>query len=203
MTEDEARCWVRGRYGVSRETSIAAFCDLVRAESARHNLIAASTLEAIWARHVVDSAQLLDWADRPGAWLDIGSGAGFPGMVVALLTDRAVTLCEPRKRRATFLEEAAVMLGVADRTTVVASKVQALSGRFAVISARAVAALPDLFVAACHNATRDTVWVLPKGRSAREEVASARKAWHGSFHVERSVTDPDALIIVARGIYPR
>ncbi|MCM8731145.1 16S rRNA (guanine(527)-N(7))-methyltransferase RsmG [Hephaestia sp. GCM10023244] len=203
MTEDEARTWVRDRYGVPRETSVAHFCDLVRAESIRQNLIAASTLESIWARHVVDSAQLLDHATSEGSWLDIGAGAGFPGMIVALLTDRAVTLCEPRKRRAAFLDDAATALGIGDRVTVAASKVQALTGRFAVISARAVAALPDLFAAASHNAARNTIWVLPKGRSAREEVASARQAWHGSFHVERSVTDPDALIIVARGVYPR
>src|SRR3546814_4719329 len=120
-------------------------------------------------RHVVDSAQLLDWADRDGSWLDVGAGAGFPGMLVALLSDRPVALCEPRKRRAAFLERAAAALDIADRVTIAATKVQAVSGRFAVISARAVAALPDLFAAACHNAGRDTVWVVPKGRRAREE----------------------------------
>jgi 16S rRNA (guanine527-N7)-methyltransferase len=124
-------------------------------------------------------------------------------MVVALLTERRVTLCEPRKRRAVFLNEAAEKLDISDRVIVAARKVQAISGSYSVISARAVAALPDLFAAACHCADRDTLWLLPKGRSAREEVASARKAWHGSFHVERSVTDPDALIVVARGVYPR
>jgi 16S rRNA (guanine527-N7)-methyltransferase len=202
MTEDEARGWVRERFGVSRETAVARFCDLVRAESERQNLIAASTLDSIWSRHVLDSAQLLEWAGE-GDWLDIGTGAGFPGMVVALLTERRVTLCEPRKRRAVFLNEAAEKLDISDRVIVAARKVQAISGSYSVISARAVAALPDLFAAACHCADRDTLWLLPKGRSAREEVASARKAWHGSFHVERSVTDPDALIVVARGVYPR
>src|SRR3546814_12388768 len=108
-------------------------------------------------------------------------------MLVALLSERPVALCEPRKRRAAFLARAAAALDIADRVTIAATKVQAVSGRFAVISARAVAALPDLFAAACHNAGRDTVWVLPKGRSAREEVASARKAWHGSRSEERRV----------------
>src|SRR3546814_14121726 len=88
-------------------------------------------------------------------------------MLVALLSDRPVALCEPRKRRAAFLERAAAALDIADRVTIAATKVQAVSGRFAVISARAVAALPDLFSAACHNAGRATVWVLAKGRSAR------------------------------------
>src|SRR3546814_17748469 len=102
-------------------------------------------------------------------------------MLVALLSDRPVALCEPRKRRAAFLERAAAALDIADRVTIAATKVQAGSGRFAVISARAVAALPDQVAAACHNAGRDPVWVLPQGRSAREEVASAGKARHGSF----------------------
>ena len=204
MIEDEARAWIRDRFGVSRETAVARFCDLVRGESRHQNLIAASTLDTIWARHVLDSAQLIAWADEEGgAWLDIGTGAGFPGMVVALLTDRQVTLCEPRKRRAAFLQEAAESLGIAGRATVVARKIQAVTGCYAAISARAVAALPDLLAAAHHCATRQTRWLLPKGRSAREEVAFARKAWHGSFHVERSVTDPEALIVVARGVYPR
>src|SRR3546814_18281315 len=73
-------------------------------------------------RHVVDSAQLLDWADRDGSWLDVGAGAGFPGMLVALLSDRPVALCEPRKRRAAFLERAAAALDIADRVTIAATK---------------------------------------------------------------------------------
>jgi 16S rRNA (guanine527-N7)-methyltransferase len=203
MTEADARAWVCARFGVSRETAVARFCDLVASEAAHQNLIAGSTLDSIWTRHVVDSAQLLDRAPGAGAWLDIGTGAGFPGMVVALLTDRQVTLCEPRKRRADFLARSVDELGIAPRVTVIASKVQAVSRTYPVISARAVAGLSNLFAAASHCATRDTLWLLPKGRSAREEVASARKAWHGSFHVERSVTDPEALIVVARGVYPR
>src|SRR3546814_17057666 len=93
----------------------------------------------------------LEWADRDGSWLVVGAGAGFPGMLVALLSDRPVALCEPRKRRAAFLERAAAALDIADRVTIAATKVQAVSGRFAVISARAVAALPDLFAAACQD----------------------------------------------------
>src|SRR3546814_19539174 len=89
-------------------------------------------------------------------------------MLVALLSDRPVALCEPRKRRAAFLERAAAALDIADRVTIAATKVQAASGRFAVTSARAVAALPDLFAAACHNAGRDPVRGRTKGRSSEE-----------------------------------
>lgn len=206
MTEDEARAWVRAHLGVSRETALADFAARVTTENAHQNLIAAATVAHIWQRHIVDSAQLVRLADGApeGDWIDIGSGAGFPGMVVALATERAVTLVEPRRRRAEFLAAAAESLGLGNRVAVVAKKVERIApGRAAVISARAVAALPALFSAARHLSTPKTRWLLPKGRSAREEVAAAACAWHGVFHVEQSVTDSDALIVIAEDVAPR
>lgn len=204
MTEDEAHDWVSrhfGGAGVSRMERLAA---LVIAESAHQNLIARSTIDAIWARHIVDSAQLIGFArDVPGSWLDIGSGAGFPGLVVAALTDRPVVLAEPRKRRVAFLQDAARALGIADRVSVFAGKVEALSIHADVISARAVAPVMDLFDAAGNCAHAETLWLLPKGQSGREEVAIAEHAWHGTFHVEHSLTNEESLIVVARGVARR
>ncbi|WP_338061574.1 16S rRNA (guanine(527)-N(7))-methyltransferase RsmG [Sphingomonas pollutisoli] len=181
------------------------FVDLVIAESQQQNLIARSTFAEIWTRHVVDSAQLLPLAEHtPGAWLDIGSGAGFPGVVVATLTDRPVTLAEPRKRRVAFLEAAAEALGIAARTSIFAGKVEALKAApVGVISARAVATLDHLLAGAADLATKDTLWLLPKGQLARDEVAIARRAWHGAFHVEQSLTNKESLIVVARGVARR
>jgi 16S rRNA (guanine527-N7)-methyltransferase len=204
MTEDEARDWVLDHFGDRGLADLERLVALVAAESERQNLVARSTLDTIWARHIVDSAQLISLADTSlGAWLDIGSGAGFPGLVVAALTDRPVTLAEPRKRRATFLEDVAAILGVADRVSVCASKVESVRVKAAVISARAVAPLIDLFGAAAPCANGDTLWLMPKGQSAREEVAIARHAWHGAFHVEQSLTNPESLIVVARGVARR
>jgi 16S rRNA (guanine527-N7)-methyltransferase len=204
MTEDEARGWVTERYGVPRETLLARLVDEVRAEAALQNLVSPSTLETMWARHVVDSAQLLELAaTASGDWLDIGTGAGFPGLVVACLRDAPVTLCEPRRRRADFLERTAARLGMANRVTVAPCKVERLAGRRPIISARAVAALDALFTGAAAVSDRDTLWLLPKGRSAREEVAVARKTWHGSFHVEQSITDPASYIVVATDVRRR
>lgn len=204
MTEDEARQWVSNRFGVSRETSIAAFVDLVMEEASRQNLVSASTLPAIWRRHVVDSAQLVTMAtDTPGQWIDIGTGAGFPGMVVAILTDRKVILVEPRRRRAEFLTHAAGALGISDRTAVVMRHARHHVGQAAVISARAVAPLQLLLAEAAHLSTEKTLWLLPKGAAAMEEVAAARATWHGSFHVEHSVTEPGSLIITAKGVARR
>lgn len=206
MTEDDARRWVRDRYGVSRETEIARFVDMVVDETAKQNLVSRATIEAIWTRHVVDSAQLLDLlpADSgEGLWVDIGTGAGFPGMVIALLTDRRVALVEPRRKRAEFLAQSVLALGIADRVDVHARRIEQLSLDAAVISARAVAALPELLGAARGVATRRTVWLLPKGINAREEVAAARRTWHGSFHVEPSITQPGSLVIVATDVSAR
>jgi len=206
MTEDEARNWLRKRFDVSRETKVEAFVELLVAESQRQNLIAASTLEQIWSRHIVDSAQLIPLAgEGRGPWIDIGSGAGLPGMIVAILTDRPVVMVEPRARRVAFLRESATTLGVADRVTVVASKIEAYRPEkpAEVVSARAVAELSALLLSARHCTDRSTIWLLPKGRNAQSEVAAARRAWQGAFHVEPSITSPDSGIVIAWEIAPR
>jgi 16S rRNA (guanine527-N7)-methyltransferase len=204
MTEEQARDWIIARYGEGAMARLLRFVASVRAESERQNLIAASTLPHIWARHVVDSAQLVERAaHRAGPWLDIGTGAGFPGMVAALL-GRDVTMVEPRRRRAEFLQSCLDDLGVGG-SRVVPGKVESLAHHhpYAVISARAVAALPRLLGIAAGCADLDTLWLLPKGVRAQEEVAIARQTWHGTFHVEHSITDPSAMIVVATGVRRR
>ncbi|MHA6718494.1 16S rRNA (guanine(527)-N(7))-methyltransferase RsmG [Sphingomonas sp. RS6] len=207
MTEDEARAWVRERYGVSRETSLDAFAAILKTESLNQNLIAQSTLDTLWARHLVDSAQLVPLASGAdnAVWIDIGSGAGLPGLVVAILTDRPVVLVEPRAKRVAFLRETAEALDLSSRVTVAHCRVESYrpAGVAAVISARAVAALPALFAAAAHCADSSTVWLLPKGQSVQSEVDAARAKWQGSFHVEPSITHPDSGIVVATRIGAR
>ncbi|MBO9714732.1 16S rRNA (guanine(527)-N(7))-methyltransferase RsmG [Sphingomonas sp.] len=207
MTEEEARAWVRERFGVSRETLLARFAELLAAENERQNLVAASTLETIWNRHLVDSAQLVPLADgaAEGPWLDIGSGPGLPGLVVAVLTERQLVLSEPRARRVEFLRHAAEMLGIADRVTVEPRKIEAvrLPRKAAVISARAVAELSQLLAAAHPCANSSTRWLLPKGSRAHSEVEAARRAWQGVFHVEPSITQPDSGIVVAQEVRSR
>ncbi len=209
MTEDEARQWLRDHYGVPRETLLASFVEMLIEEAARQNLIASATLPLIWLRHVVDSAQLIELlAPLPthGAWIDIGTGAGFPGMIIALLTDISpVILVEPRRKRAEFLGRCASALGIGDRVRIEPRRVEqvGLATRTSVISARAVASLPDLLAAAHHLADEETIWLLPKGINALEEVEAARRTWHGMFHVEPSITQPGSLIVVATGVSPR
>jgi 16S rRNA (guanine527-N7)-methyltransferase len=207
MTEDEARAWVRDRFGVSRETLVERFGAILVAEAGHQNLIARSTLDTLWARHLTDSAQLVPLADGagPGAWLDVGSGAGLPGIVAALLTDRAMVLVEPRAKRVAFLRDAAEQLGIANRVTVVGSKVESYRPPepAAIVSARAVAELSSLMLSTAHSTDSSTVWLLPKGRSAQSEVDAARAKWQGRFHVEPSITEPDSGIVVATQIGAR
>jgi len=186
---------------VSRETfeKLEAYISLLREESERQNLVSAATLDHIWGRHILDSAQLLRFEPGSGAsWVDIGSGAGLPGIVIACLTDGPVTLVEPRRLRADFLHKVTESLQLGAK--VVCAKAERVHGHFDIITARAVANLGQLLKLSHHLSTTKTVWALPKGRNAQAELADVRRAWQGAFHVERSVTDADSWIVVATGV---
>ncbi len=171
-------------------------------ETRRQNLISATTLDQVWQRHILDSAQLVRFEPRAGSsWGDIGSGAGLPGIVIACLVDGPVTLIEPRRLRAEFLREMVEALGLNAR--VEASKVERVRGVFDVITGRAVAPLARFIEISRHLSTGKTVWALPKGRSAQSELAEARRSWQGSFRIERSVTDEHSQIVVAAGVRAR
>jgi 16S rRNA (guanine527-N7)-methyltransferase len=150
----------------------------------------------------VDSAQLVRWAPAPGAsWIDLGTGAGFPGLIIAALHRGPVTLVEERKLRVDFLRRAAETLGVADRTDVIGGKAERIERRvFDVVSARAFAPLPRLLDLGTRFSTLKTRWILPKGRNARSELEAVESSWQGDFRIEPSLTDPEAGIIVAEGV---
>jgi len=202
MDEADARAWVAREYDVPRETMarLDAFASLLSEENARQNLVSAATLPHLWARHIADSAQLLRFSPDPAcSWVDLGSGAGFPGLVVALLHEGPVTLIEERRLRADFLRRAAESLGIA--VEIVGGKVERMARRpFDVISARAFAPLGRLLDLGTALSTIKTVWLLPKGRKAQSELEALDSSWQGDFRLEPSVTDPEARIIVAEGV---
>jgi 16S rRNA (guanine527-N7)-methyltransferase len=188
---------------VSRETfaKIETYVALLKEEAAQQNLVAPSTLETVWRRHILDSAQLVRFEPFERAtWADIGSGAGLPGIVVALLVNGPVTLIEPRRLRAGFLNQMVERLELAGRVRVETAKVEKAAGKYDVITARAVASLAELLRISQHLSTRKTVWALPKGRTGLTELAEARRAWQGVFHVEQSVTDENSYIVVGTGV---
>ncbi|MEY2926495.1 MAG: hypothetical protein RL367_972 [Pseudomonadota bacterium] len=204
MTEDQAQDWLVKTLNVSRETlaRLDAFRCLVIAEAAQQNLIAASTIDLIWSRHIVDSAQLLPMAARNTGetWLDLGTGAGFPGIVVAILDPNPIHLVEDRKGRSAFLSRVVDELALT-HCFVHGCKLQALQiPPVDVISARAFAPLAKIFTLAHSFSTQKTLWLLPKGKSAQAELESVAGTWHGLFHVKHSVTDDAAAIITGSGV---
>jgi 16S rRNA (guanine527-N7)-methyltransferase len=191
---------------VPRETfeQLGHYVGLLLQENERQNLIARSTVDEVWERHIVDSAQIIPFAPRPdSSWLDIGSGAGLPGLVIAILAKGPVTLVEPRRLRADFLERAAESLELTQRVRVHNAKVERISGRFDVITARAVASFEALLRISSHLSTDKTRWLCPKGKSAQSELDEARRTWQGEFRLEPSRTDPAAAIIIAEHVRRR
>ena len=183
---------------VSRETveRLEQYVAMLKEENRRQNLVSAATLGDVWRRHVLDSAQLLRYEAAPCAsWIDIGSGAGLPGIVIACLVEGRVTLVEPRRLRADFLHKVSESLSLA--TTVLCCRAERVEGKFDVVTARAVASLGKLLEISAHLSTRNTVWALPKGRGALGELAEAKRSWQGDFRVEPSVTDADSYVVVA------
>lgn len=206
MDEAAARAWLSNSLGVSRETvdALDAYAALLRTESLRQNLISAATLDSLFARHIVDSAQLVLLATNArNNWLDLGSGAGLPGIVIAIITKAPVVLVESRRLRADWLRGAAEHLGLANVRIEASRLATVQSFNTATLTARAFAPLDRLLPAAHRFSAADTQWILPKGRGAAEELASIADAWHGAFELVASVTDPDSRIIVARDVRPK
>ena len=208
LTAGAARAWISALPAVSRETLalLDHYAALLRAESARQNLVAASTLsdDALWTRHFLDSAQLLRLC-RGGerTWVDLGSGPGLPGLVVALLAPPLqVRLVESRRLRAEFLHHCVRELGLSGRVEVIHGRVEAVPAHHHdVISARAFAPLAKLIPLARHLAVESTLWLLPSGRNAESALSTLPVAWQRQWSLESSLTDADARILCATGAF--
>lgn len=202
--EAEARAYVAGLTDAEGLARIEAFAALVLEENQRQNLIAKPTEAHIWQRHIADSAQLIENVSREtfganagGAWLDLGSGPGFPGLVIAALyPNMPVVLVESRSRRAEFLTRCIAALDL-PKCRVEAQRLERVAPFSArAISARAFAPLPKLLTLSAPFSTSATRYVLPKGRSAAQELEALKPAIRAMFHVKHSLTDPEAGIIV-------
>lgn len=203
-TEEEARAYVAGLTDNAGMARLESFAGMVLEENQHQNLIAKATEPLIWQRHIADSAQLLENVSREtlggnatGPWLDLGSGPGFPGLVIAVLCpNMPVVLVESRARRVEFLNRAIDALGLA-KCRVEGQRLERLTPFAArAISARAFAPLPKLLQLSAPFSTRATAYVLPKGRSAAQELESLKPSIRAMFHVKHSLTDPEAGIIV-------
>jgi 16S rRNA (guanine527-N7)-methyltransferase len=201
MDENRARAWVEREFKVPRETmaKLDAFADLLRDENERQNLVSRGTLDQLWLRHIADSAQLLRFAPLNASWVDLGTGAGFPGLIVAALHEGPVTLIEERRLRVDFLRRAAELMGL--RIQILHAKAERIPARpYDVISARAFAPLEKLLSLGTAFSTQKSLWLLPKGRNAEAELAALDPTWQGEYRLEPSVTDAEAQMIVATGV---
>lgn len=201
----DARRWLETEVGLDgtafeRLDRLAA---MLAAENTQQNLISAGSLPSLWVRHIADSAQLLRHVPREtpaGPWLDLGSGAGFPGLVIAICRPEwPVVLVESRTRRIAWLNAAVQALGLAAAQISGARLESVASFPASVISARAFAPLPKLLDLSARFSTPATTWVLPKGRGGGQELAQMSRTIRRMFHVEPSVTDPEAVVLVGHG----
>ncbi len=168
--------------------------------SARHNLIARSTIDDRWARHFLDSAQIAPLLpDETKTIVDLGSGAGFPGLILAAMLaekDVHVTLIESTGKKAAFLVEAGRAMGLSN-LTVIPERIESvgLDGAPDIITARALARLDKLLVYGHGIAGKNTRYFLLKGQDVEGELTAAAKSWHMDVIKHPSITSPDGIIL--------
>lgn len=187
---------------VSRETiaRLEVFSALTEKWTPKINLIARSTVSNIWERHVIDSVQLYKFAPHTyRRWVDLGSGGGFPGIVMAIIGKTAqpnaeFVLIESDQRKAAFLRTASRELDLA--VNVIAQRIEIAQPQDAdVVSARALTALSGLFPLTQRHLLADGTALFHKGRQSQQEVAEAQKNWSFDLEDYPSITDPEARIL--------
>lgn len=195
-------------FNVSRGTldRLESYARLLTQWQAKINLVAPGTLAEVWHRHFADSAQLVRFAPAEAkTWLDLGAGAGFPGLVVAaLLAEKGqcrITLCESDTRKAAFLADVKRKLGLA--VDIISARIETDSthvsvGLVDVVSARALAPLQRLVPLAAPFFHEQTVGLFPKGREAEKEIAEAATTWQFEAELMPSLTDREGRIAVIR-----
>ena len=195
-----------GGVDVSRETfeKLEAFAALVEKWTPKINLISRPSVANLWERHIVDSVQLFKLAPEQGRWVDIGSGGGFPGVVIAILSaeqnaNPRVTMVESDHRKCAFLRTAVRELGLS--SVVISDRVENIPHlRAKIISARALADLNTLLGFANLHLAPDGVALFPKGERWRKEHEDAQRLWSYSCEPIKSGTNPSAAVLKIKDI---
>jgi len=200
-------------FAISRETldRLKLYAQILRRWQTTINLVAPKTLDDIWHRHFADSAQL--WGLRPATarvWLDLGSGAGFPGLVLAILgAESGAThhiLVESDTRKAAFLREVARATGIT--VDIVGLRIENAETRVTVkavdcLTARALAPLPRLLEMSAPYFTASTLGLFLKGKDAAAEVEQAQLRWQFACELKPSLTDSEARVVVLKALKPK
>lgn len=192
---------------VSREThdTLAIYAQMIRKWNPAINLISKTDIGNLYERHLLDSLQILENPNIPsGKWVDLGSGGGLPGIVVAIdakvkSVDRALVLIESDQRKATFLREVIRQLDL--RAEVIVSRIESVQPMYAsVVSARALAPIADLCAFADRHLADGGMAVFHKGENRALELAEARNMWHFELTERQSVTNEDAAVLYLMGL---
>ena len=199
MSDDLERAVLRP---VSRETRerLEEFGRLIGLWNPAVNLVSKASIADIWHRHIIDSAQLLAHSNpNARSWVDLGSGGGFPGLVVAIMAKELnpmlrISLVEADARKAAFLREAARATDTA--AMIIDKRAEVIPPLHAdVVSSRALAPLIKLLGFAARHVSKDGVCLFLKGGEAHREVAAARKDWSFEVDVRQSVSDSQGQIL--------
>lgn len=199
---------VLGEAGVSRETAakLDLYVEQLRRWQSVKNLVGPATLAEVWTRHVADALQLLALAPGTRSWLDLGSGAGIPGLILAIAggPDVTVDLVESNARKCAFLSEAARLTGA--RARVHNARIEAAIGRFEgveVVCARALASLDQLFAWTEPLLKTGTTGLFPKGRDVDAELTQAAARWTFAHDLVPSRTESAARIVRVTALAPK
>jgi len=204
---DDAAYRLKKAFDVSRETiaALEVYEKLLKKWNPAINLVSVSTLNDVWRRHFLDSAQI--WGLRPNditKWVDLGSGGGFPGLVLAVIAkevapDMAFVLVESDIRKATFLREVSRTLSL--NTTIHAQRIEELEPQNGdVVSARALAPLPKLLPLAARHLGNSGICLFSKGESVETELTEARKYWKFTLEKSPSITGSGGIILKIGGL---
>jgi 16S rRNA (guanine527-N7)-methyltransferase len=202
-TYPEAAARLARDYNVSRETMqrLATYHALLLERAPTLSLVGRATLEDAWDRHFRDSAQLFPLVQGQGPVLDIGTGAGFPGMVLAIMGIAPMHLADNNQQKIAFLQDVAAATGT--DVTIHNVKAEALPDIEAgIVTSRALAPLADLLVLGSRFFARGATGLFPKGRKAPEEIDEARKRWHFTLETFPSATADESSILRLSAIRP-
>ncbi len=211
LAADRARAVAMNPDSVSRETwtRLDRLVALLLERQRQMNLIAASTIPQLWTRHVADSLQLLPLAPEARLWADLGSGGGFPGLVIACalagVSGTAVHLVESTQKKAAFLTETAAALDLPAIVHPLRAEDFAAKNKihFDAVTARALAPLTKLLGYAIPLLTTGAIGLFPKGQDVEAELTEASKYWTMRAELVPSKTDPRGRIVVVRRVSKR
>ncbi|MDF1772925.1 MAG: 16S rRNA (guanine(527)-N(7))-methyltransferase RsmG [Pseudophaeobacter sp. bin_em_oilr2.035] len=194
------------RLNVSRETldRLKIFEQVLLKWNPKINLVSRNSLDDLWTRHIIDSVQVFRCVSPPSHWVDMGSGGGLPGVIVAIMAaeespNTKVTLIESDQRKSAFLRTAARECGA--KLTVISKRIEQADPQNAdVLSARALADLSLLLEFSERHLSPTGTALFPKGANWKKEVDNARQRWRFDFEPITSLTEPDAVVLKIEGV---